>query len=95
MSVDPQFEKKVALIRAGQVEMTDRAKKVHPGALDFSSYAQVHDPRYTGFQGSLYLGRPCKNDSSSNITVAMKESSGILEEVLLQRRNIRRKWIEV
>lgn len=53
------------MVRAEQLRLLEKGQKVHPGSLDFSSYAQAHDRRYLGFQGELYLGRPCKNDSSS------------------------------
>lgn len=65
MSVDPLFEKKGMKARSRMAEAEELARKIHPGTVDFSAFVQARDRRFLGFQGELYVGRPCGNDSSN------------------------------
>ncbi len=52
-------------MRSRMAEYERISAKIHPGTVDFSAFVQARDRRFLGFQGELYVGRPCGNDSSN------------------------------
>lgn len=84
MTLDPGFQKRGATLRAAQLELVEKAKRDHPGTLDFSAYATCHDPRYLGMQGDLFVGRPVGNESSAVLST--------MNQVGRLRRRLKEVW---